>query len=104
MQIKKKICTRNRTHKYRELYCYIAVLRNLFNIQQHQNVLRNLFNLQQHQNVLRKCSSTPTRIQQHFNNIKRYSTSLTFGVAKERAPFRAPFSGDETSPSVELSA
>ena len=82
----KKICTRNRTHKYRELYCYIAVLRNLFNIQQHQNVLRNLFN-----------------IQQHFNNIKRYSTSLTFGVAKERTPFRAPFSGDETSPSVELS-
>ena len=44
-----------------------------------------------------------TRIQQHFNNIKRYSTSLTFGVAKERTPFRAPFSGDETSPSVELS-
>ena len=88
---KNKICTRNRTHKYRELYCYIAVLRNLFNIQQHQNVLRN-------------CSSTPTRIQQHFNNIKKYSTTLTFGVAKERAPFRAPFSGDEASPSVELSA
>ena len=74
----KKICTRNRTHKYRELYCYIAVLRN--------------------------CSTTPTRIQQHFNNIKKYSTTLTFGVAKERAPFRGPFSGDEASPSVELSA